>query len=526
MAAATSGAGQERQVSMATPQVRIFINYRRDDTKAEAQLLYDRLAPAFGGENVFFDRTGIPAGVKWLDEIKSHIDSCYIFLALIGPGWISIMRKREQAASIDPAEDYVRFEIERALRWNSGARVIPVLVESSELSNETELPKVLQILAKLQMAHFRTDSLESDTESLITRIEAMAREQPAAVPEPAATPGAQERQAPVRTGLGNVAPAPDAGHFDEVLKQMVDEGNLVLFLGSRMTADQAGPADAPQALPSTEELAEALAERFGIKRQAPLDLPEIAQYVYVTLGESDLWSALKQLPVVHCEPGPVHLFLARFPGVLADRGYPRRYQLIVSTNYDTALEQAFDDAGEPYDLAVYMASGPDKGKFVHFPPNSDPRPIAVPNKYTEFPIGSDYELSRTVIVKIHGAIDGNIRNYRWQDNYVITEDHYIEYLSRGPIENFVPTQILDKLRGSHCLFLGYTVRDWNLRVFLRRIWDGSPGATSWAVEPNPDILEKRLWLQNKVELYASDVAAYVEMLQAALSTRISDTAGS
>ena len=49
---------------------------------------------------------------------------------------------------------------------------------------------------------------------------------------------------------------------------------------------------------------------------------------------------------------------------------------------------------------------------------------------------------------------------------------YIDYLSRSPIESLVPVQILDKLRDSHCLFLGYTVRDWNLRVFLKRIWEG------------------------------------------------------
>ena len=62
--------------------------------------------------------------------------------------------------------------------------------------------------------------------------------------------------------------------------------------------------------------------------------------------------------------------------------------------------------------------------------------------------------------------------YRWRDNYVITEDHYIDYLSRSPVESLVPIQILDKLRDSHCLFLGYTMRDWNLRVFLKRIWGG------------------------------------------------------
>jgi hypothetical protein len=243
------------------------------------------------------------------------------------------------------------------------------------------------------------------------------------------------------------------------------------------------------------------------------------------MGRADLWRALKQFAAADCEPGPVHRFLASFPGMLKDLRRPKRYQLIVSTNFDTALEQAFNDAQEPYDLAVYMASGRDKGKFVHFPFDGAPKPIAEPNSYTGFPIGIDNELWRTVIVKIHGAVDGKIRDYRWQENYVITEDHYIDYLSKSPIESLIPIQILDMLKNSHCLFLGYVVRDWNLRVFLKRIWEGSPGASSWAIESDPDVLEKRIWAQSQVDLYASDLAAYVDMLQAGLIKRTSGSAG-
>ena len=34
--------------------------------------------------------------------------------------------------------------------------------------------------------------------------------------------------------------------------------------------------------------------------------------------------------------------------------------MIVTTNYDSALEQAFDDGGEQYDLAVFLAAGTDE----------------------------------------------------------------------------------------------------------------------------------------------------------------------
>ena len=105
--------------------------------------------------------------------------------------------------------------------------------------------------------------------------------------------------------------------------------------------------------------------------------------MYVTKGRPDLYRTLRQILMADCEPGPVHRFLARFPRTLEDLGLEKRYQLIVSTNFDTALEQAFDDEGEPYDLAVYMASGPDKGKFVHFPSDGAPQPITNPNSYTE-----------------------------------------------------------------------------------------------------------------------------------------------
>jgi hypothetical protein len=507
------------QADVTPPQVRVFINYRHDDTHGEAQLLYDRLASRFGTENLFLDVRSLQPGMNWLDEIKSHGDSCHVLLSLIGPQWIPMMWAREQAAIVHPSEDYVRSEIKRALRPHSGIRVIPVLVGNNVSFKPDELPSSLRPLAKLEVAYVRQEYFEQDIELLITRLEAIAREQSTISPEPVPERRQERPPAPIPVGTRS-APLPDAAHFEEVLQQMVDEGNLVPFLGLGMNAGSAGAANGPRSLPDAEELAAALAERFGVN-QIGMDLPEIAQYVYVTKGRPDLYRALRQLLTADCEPGPVHRFLARFPRMLEEQGLEKRYQLIVSTNFDTMLEQAFDDELEPYDLVVYMASGQDKGKFIHFPSEGIPRPIDDPNSYTELPIGIDYELERTVIVKIHGAVDNNVGRYRWKENYVITEDQYIDYLSKSPIESLVPVQVLDKLKESHCLFLGYGVRDWNLRVFLKRIWEGSLGAKSWAVESDPDILEKDLWAQSNVDLYAADLGDYVGLLQERLSERTS-----
>ena len=52
---ADSDNSQQGHADAVPRQVRLFINYRRDDTQGEAQLLYDRLANKFGRENVFLD---------------------------------------------------------------------------------------------------------------------------------------------------------------------------------------------------------------------------------------------------------------------------------------------------------------------------------------------------------------------------------------------------------------------------------------------------------------------------------------
>ena len=514
---ATLGSPQHPQADVTPPQVRAFISYRKRDAWAEAQLLYERLANRFGSENIFLDIHNLQPGMKWLEEIKSHRASCDVLLALIGPHWVSILKARGKDAIVQPTEDYVRFEIEYALRPNSGIRVIPVLMGDDVPFADEVLPRSLQALTKIEAAQVRQKQFEEDVAHLISKLETFADEQPTPSPKPTAVRRIHGRRPALDSaGAKSTVPPADTAHCEDVLEQMVDEGNLVVFLGSRLTAGRVGPPEGPGSQRDANELAAGLAERFSVKLIRN-DLPEVAQYVYVTKGKPDLYKAVRQLLAADCEPGPVHKFLARFPRTLEDLGLDKRYQLIVSTNFDTALEQAFDTEEEPYDLAVYMASGPDKGKFVHFPPEGAPVPITNPNSYTNLPIGLDSELERTVIVKIHGAVDGERDAYSWAENYVITEDHYIDYLSRSPIESLVPVQVLRKLKESHCLFLGYKVRDWSLRVFLKRIWEGSLGAKSWAVEPYPDVLEKDLWAESHVDLYSADPADYVELLEECLT---------
>ena len=108
----------------------------------------------------------------------------------------------------------------------------------------------------------------------------------------------------------------------------------------------------------------------------------------------------------------------------------------------------------------------------------------MPNQYVDFPIDERGDLTQTVILKIHGAVDRN-PPATWS-SYLITEDHYIDYLSQSELSNLVPAALVSKMIESHFLFLGYSMRDWNLRVLLNRIWGEQPlSYKSWAVQLRP-----------------------------------------
>jgi len=163
-----------------------------------------------------------------------------------------------------------------------------------------------------------------------------------------------------------------------------------------------------------------------------------------------------------------------------------------------------------------MAPGTERaGRFVHVPWDASWQPIEKPNEYAGLPIiAEDLSLRRTVIVRINGAVNDPDVGFPWQDNYVITEDHYIDYLSGRAAGEVVPAQILAKLKRANYLFLGYAIDDWRMRVFLQRVWKGARlgRAKYWAVEQEPDALERDLWQQAGVRLYQSPLTDYLKGL--------------
>jgi hypothetical protein len=262
-------------------------------------------------------------------------------------------------------------------------------------------------------------------------------------------------------------------------------------------------------LPSGGELTEYLASRFYYPPNEPRDLARVSQHADVMLGIASLYDRLHEVFDADFPPSAVHRVLAHAPAVLSSKGYSPSHQLIVTTNYDDVLERAFREAGEPFDLVCYVAEGPSRGRFRHQPYERPSRSIDIPNEYSDLPVGK-----RTVILKIHGAVD---RTDEEQDSYVITEDHYIDYLALADVRSLMPASLLGVLERSHLLFLGYSLRDWNLRVILHRVWrEARLNNKSWAVQWTVSPIDQGLWRKHNVDILETDVGRYMEALELAL----------
>jgi hypothetical protein len=118
---------------------RIFISYRRDDSKYSAHLLYERLVTEFGGGRVFMDICDIPFGVNFRDHLRDQMRDSAVCLALMGPRWLKLLQHRA-----DDPRDFVRIELE--LAYELGVPVIPVTLDDTPIPRQEELPDSLRPL--------------------------------------------------------------------------------------------------------------------------------------------------------------------------------------------------------------------------------------------------------------------------------------------------------------------------------------------------------------------------------------------
>jgi DNA-binding SARP family transcriptional activator len=313
------------------------------------------------------------------------------------------------------------------------------------------------------------------------------------------TPALQQLHASILRQESALQPqaVPGAGEDQtgEVVRALVS-GRLVYVLGPGSSAENGG------------SLANRLAEAFDCPEEHRGDLTRVSQYVAVTQGVGPLYDQLHDL-FAENEPGPVERFLAGLPELARARG--AEHQLLVTTAYGHALEQAFEERGEPADVVSFTALGPNRGKFVHRAPDGSEAVVAVPNTYGELSLAE-----RPVILKVHGGVDPHAD--RGRESFVVSEDDYIGYLAQSDLANVVPVTLAAKLRRSHLLFISYPVVEWSLRVFLHRVFGDEPiSYRSWAVLPGAHPIQHEFWRQRGVDLYDVPLEDFVADIERRLA---------
>ena len=197
------------------------------------------------------------------------------------------------------------------------------------------------------------------------------------------------------------------------------------------------------------------------RRTTAGELPRVAQYVAVMKGSGPLYDELHELLDVdaRADAGASVLRLACRP-CFASAALP--HQLLVTTSYDLRSSRPSSTRARSSTSSRTSPAGRTAASSVTSRPTATARLIDVPNTYAT-------ELSlerRTVILKLHGggrsrpgARVGELRHHRGRLHRLPRAD------ATSPLP--FPVALAAKLRRSHFLFLGYGMRDWNLRVVLQ-----------------------------------------------------------
>jgi len=167
MGALPNSGSESRSPRSRDRRPRIFISYRRSDSAAIVGHIYERLAVRYKTESVFRDINKMPLGKNFYDHIKEELSGCDVVLVVIGAQWLAI--DPQGHSRIQQYDDPVRLEVEAALQ--SGATVIPVMVEDAAIPKSTDLPESLKTFPALAGTRVNVEDFDTHIERLMQSID-------------------------------------------------------------------------------------------------------------------------------------------------------------------------------------------------------------------------------------------------------------------------------------------------------------------------------------------------------------------
>jgi hypothetical protein len=268
----------------------------------------------------------------------------------------------------------------------------------------------------------------------------------------------------------------------------IRRGRTILFLGAAVHApppeDSTFRYSEDQRVPGGRSLSRLLASASDFQRTFPQESPDDLQRVALHVETSQSRARLVQLLAQHLNhqrrASPALQMLAELP-----------FRIVVTTNYDRLFESALREAGK------------------------DPR-VLIYNPRTDQPtldLTEDPSVERPLLFKMHGDLDS-------PPSIVITDEDYIQFIQRmASHEAFhpVPQTVRFRMGMWPTLFVGYSLRDYNLRLLFRTPrWRLDPAAipAAYSVDRSPDPLILKVWQDTRhfVTFIAQDLWQFVPWL--------------
>jgi formylglycine-generating enzyme required for sulfatase activity len=149
--------------------MKIFISYRRADSKYVVDRIRDRLIAAYGEDSVFRDIESIPLGKNFSNVLDVATNGCDVMLVVMGPQWAGITDAQGNKRLFDPA-DFTRIEVETGLKREE-ILVIPVMVMNAPMPSAQDIPESLGNLLYRNAISVRNDpDFDNDIKRLILGI--------------------------------------------------------------------------------------------------------------------------------------------------------------------------------------------------------------------------------------------------------------------------------------------------------------------------------------------------------------------
>ncbi len=315
--------------------------------------------------------------------------------------------------------------------------------------------------------------------------------------------------------------------MEEEYQQIVEslkKGELVFFLGSdinlcdRPLAKNGEPKtwhpdDQSKYPPTDFEIAQFLARKYGsslkeliegesvcpncnstgVPDQCPFkNLQFVSQCIHDIFGEYNLYNELIQLFKNHVyASNQVHQNLIEICKFITNYNLEIRdttvdCPLIISTIYDSTLEQEFSRQGQRFDLISYIEKGKERGKYQHhtpcekYPPEEKGFPIPNQN-YRKAPEGLYH---KHVLLKEHPLILKLC-------NGVFTEDQF-EQLIFERVSDQLPNRVRMKL-SNNILFLGYPLKTRKSLTILNLFFKGIQRNKWRVIQQACDKGEQKKW---------------------------------